>query len=49
MHTAPHAEHEVPVYGGKLSIPSFGGVELEYATGAAGPSRRLAPRCAGGA
>lgn len=34
MHTASHAEHEVPVYSGKLSIPSFGDVELEYAMGA---------------
>ena len=34
MHTASHAEHEVPVYSGKLSIPSFGDVELESAMGA---------------
>ena len=34
MHTASHAQHEVPVYSGKLSIPSFGDVELEYAMGA---------------
>ena len=34
MHTASHANHEVPVYSGKLSIPSFGDVELEYAMGA---------------
>ncbi len=34
MHTASHANHEVPVYSGKLSIPGFGDLELEYAMGA---------------
>ena len=34
MHTASHAEHEAPVYSGKLSIPNFGDVNLEFAMGA---------------
>ena len=33
MHTASHAEHEAPVYSGKLSIPNFGDMELEFAMG----------------
>ena len=34
MNTASHADHQVPVYGGKLLIPNFGDVELEHAMGA---------------
>lgn len=41
MHTASHAEHEVPVYSGKLSVPSFGDVELEFAMGANLDSQNL--------
>ena len=35
MSSASHTKHEVPVYGGgKLVIPEFSDIELEYATGA---------------
>ena len=39
MHSASHTGLEVPVYSGKLSIPSFGDVELESAMGAISVAR----------
>ncbi len=41
MNTASHADHQVPVYSGKLSIPGFSGIELEYAMGANLESQNL--------
>ena len=34
MTSASHAEHEVPVFAGKLVIPEFTDIQLEYALGA---------------
>ena len=34
MNSASHAKHEVPVYSGKLVIPEFYGIDMEYAMGA---------------
>ena len=34
MATASHAEHEVLVFAGKLVIPDFTDIDLEYAVGA---------------
>ena len=41
MHSASHADHEVPVYNGKLSIPGIDDIELEYAMGANLESQNL--------
>ena len=34
MNSASHAKHEVPVYSGKLVVPEFIDINMEYAMGA---------------